>query len=174
VEKTVVQAVEYIIANPLAVWGAILSTILGIVKLWEAFWKDRVRLATTYSLTGERGGAHQIVIANLSPLPVQVSHWTLAWEPRWISFWSSKIDVTPDETTHFKIDARNTYTLNFEGFDRFAWDWKAAGGRQLVLKLKLFGKRHPIKLVIGAGQEPHWITKMRMVMRRKCASSRDD
>lgn len=59
----------------LPIWGASLATLLGVVKLWEVFWRDRLRLATSYMLTGEPGGAHEIVIVNLSPVPVHVANW---------------------------------------------------------------------------------------------------
>jgi hypothetical protein len=52
----------------LTVWGAALATMLGAIKLWEV-WKDRLRLATTYSFTGQEGAPDQITIINLGPLP---------------------------------------------------------------------------------------------------------
>lgn len=134
-----------------------ISFILLCVKLWEVFWKDRIRLATTYFLTSEHGATNEVIIANLSPLPVQVSHWELAWEPRWYTFWLTKIDVTPDEIWHFKINGHDIHEIRHE----FTWNFESTSGRHLILKLKLFGRRRLVRLVIGAGQKPNWtwITK---------------
>jgi hypothetical protein len=88
------QTLKAVVATS-AIWGAVVSTILGLVKLWETFWKDRIRLATTYSFTGEEGAPDTITVANLSGAPVQVSGWTLAWKPNFFSRWNtSTIEVT--------------------------------------------------------------------------------
>lgn len=155
----------------ISIIGLTLSTALFCIKIWEAFFKDRVRIDTTYLLSGETGGQHEIVIANLSPLPIQVAHWTLAWEPRWLAFWLTSVDVTTEHASRFTIGARDDCELTFGGEDHFVWNGKVAAGRQLVLRLKLFGRRRWIKLVIGAGQEPDWswnIRKRLPRLRRKC------
>lgn len=138
-----------------------ISCFLFFVKLWEAFWKDRIKLDTSYFLTGERGEPHEVVIANLSPMPVQVSHWELAWEPRWFAFWLKKIDVTPDETWRFKINGRDAHEISYE----FLWNGTTASGRHLVVRLKLFGRRRRVRLVVGAGQEPDWFRNIRKWLR---------
>ncbi|MFK4770135.1 hypothetical protein [Rhizobium sp. ZW T2_16] len=127
----------------LSVWGAAISTGLAWIKIWETFWKDRTRLDTTYTFTGERGGEHEIVIANLSSLPVQVSSWELAWDPRFLRFDRPKIDVTPawEDVIRFKIDGHSTYTLKFAEENKFPWGHNISRGRQLKLKLKIFGRR---------------------------------
>ncbi|MGP3725633.1 hypothetical protein [Cereibacter sphaeroides] len=138
------------------------SCILLLVRLWEAFWKDRIKLETSYFLTGEKGEPNEIVIANLSPLPVQVSDWELAWEPRWFAFWLKQIDVSPDETWRFKINGRDVHEISYE----FLWNGRAASGRHLVLRLKLFGRRRRVRLVVGAGQEPDWSSTIRKRLTR--------
>ncbi|MFK0339206.1 hypothetical protein ACIQT7_18210 [Agrobacterium deltaense] len=127
----------------IAVWGAIVSSGLAAIKLWEVFWKDRLRLATSYMLTGERGGEHEIVVANISPLPVQIASWKLAWEPKLFRFNKPEIDVSPDweDIGRFKIDAHSSYVLKFGGLNQFSWDYKTSAGRRLTLRLKIFGLR---------------------------------
>jgi hypothetical protein len=88
----------------LTVWGAVLSTGLACIKVWESFWKDRIRLATSYSFVGEGGPASTISVANLSALPVLVSSWELAWEPKAPRWWVKRVDCTPDDVSGFTID----------------------------------------------------------------------
>jgi len=153
-------ALDYVSKNPIPAWAAVVSTSLAAIKIWETFWRDRIRLATSYSLTGETGGQHEIVVANLSPVPVQVSDWRLAWEPRWFAFWLKEVNVTPEETWRFKIEGHNDYQLDFKGCDQFAWGWTVSSGRQLVLKLRLFGRNRPLRLRVGAGQSALWWRKL--------------
>lgn len=138
-----------------------ISGILLLIKLWETFWRDRIRLETSYFLTSERDVPSEIIIANLSPLPVQVAHWRLVWEPRWFSFWIGVKDVSPDETDHFKVNERDTYRIAYE----FQWNAKVSSGRQLVLRLKRFGRRRWIKLVVGAGHDPNWFWRIKRWLR---------
>jgi hypothetical protein len=137
-----------------AIWGACVPTILAVVKLWEIFWKDRIRLATTYSFTGEEGASDTITVVNLSGAPVQVSGWMLAWKPNFFSRWNtSTIEVTHDEEgTMFTIPAKDCYTLEFQESDKFDWSYRNALHRQLYLTLRIFGRRKPKVLKVGAGQ----------------------
>jgi hypothetical protein len=116
-----------------AIWGACVSTILGVVKLWETFWKDRIRLTTSYSFTQEEGAADTITVVNLSGAPVQVSGWTLAWKPNFFSQWNtSTIEVTHEEEgTMFTIPARDRYTLEFQESDKFDWGYRTAEAKGL-------------------------------------------
>ena len=135
-------------ANYVAAWGAALSTLLGFVKLYEVFWKDRIRLQTTYSFTSERGADSEITLVNLSPVPVQVADWSLVWVPRWWCFWRSRVNVTPDEAFRFKIDGRDEYTLSFGEESSFQWGGGVAVRRRLILTLRVFGKSRPVKLKV--------------------------
>lgn len=102
------------IGGLLAAWGAAVSTGLAGIKIWETFWRDRLRLASTYSLTGEEGEPHLITIANLSSLPVQVSSAELYWVPNFFPLnRPDPCSATPDYfyTTTFRIDGHSAYTF---------------------------------------------------------------
>jgi hypothetical protein len=136
-----------------AVWGACVSTLLGLVKLWETFWKDRLRLSTTYYFGSRDGTANEITIVNLSGVPVQVSHWTLAWKPNRFRWRTPAIDVTRDEgTPMFTIAPKDNHTLCFEESDYFDWSYRTARNRALFLTLHIFGRRRPKVLRVGGGQ----------------------
>jgi hypothetical protein len=134
----------------LAMWGAIVSTGLAGIKIWETFYKDRLRLAKSYMLTGETGGEHEITVANLSSVPVQVSSWSVAYEPKLFRWKTKRIDVTPDwdKVSGFRIDGHSTHTLFFGGEDQFEWGWKIQQGRKLCLALYIFGRKRPKRLTI--------------------------
>ncbi len=160
------EALDYVAENPISAWAALVSTSLAAIKIWETFWRDGIRLASSYILSGETGGQHEIVVANLSPVPVQVSDWRLTWKPRWFAFWLKEVNVTPEETRRFKIEGHNDYQLDFEGIEHFAWGWTVASGRQLVLELNLFGRNRPLRLPVGAGQSALWWRKIEALVPR--------
>lgn len=135
-------------------WGAVLSTALAAIKIWEVTLKDRVRLRTSYSFSSQVDADDEIVIVNLSPLPLQISHWCLFWKPNFLSWGKEEIDVTPDldRVGRFTVGARDSYAMVFSEQDRFDWSHRSAAGRKLYLVLHVFGKRRPILLKVGAGQ----------------------
>ncbi|MBW3245272.1 hypothetical protein KUV57_21665 [Epibacterium sp. DP7N7-1] len=154
------DVLDYVVKNPIPAWAALVSTSLAAIKMWETFWRDRIQLETSYFLTGEPGSQHEIIVANLSPVPVQVANWNLTWKPRWFAFWRKEVNVTPEETRRFKIEGHNNYQLNFKGFDRFEWGGAVASGRQLVLEFNLFGRSRPLLLPVGGGQSALWWRKI--------------
>lgn len=139
-----------LVTQILSLWGALVATGLAGIKIWETFWKDRLRLDTSYMLTGETGGAHEITVANLSPKPVQVVSWTLAYEPKLFHWRVKRMDVSPDwqDIGKFKIDGHSSFTLSFGEENQFPWGWKARKGRKLCLDLKIYGRKKPKRLII--------------------------
>jgi hypothetical protein len=141
-----------------ALWGAVVSTVLAAVKFWETFWKDRIRLDSSHDFSSLAGAADTITIVNLSAVPVQVSHWTLAWKPTLLFRWNTPtLDVTPEDGTGmFTIPPKDSYTLEFpdeaspSGRSKFDWSYRSATHRQLLLTLHIFGRR-PKVLKIHAG-----------------------
>ncbi|ATG42631.1 hypothetical protein [Phaeobacter piscinae] len=136
--------------NPLGILGLAISLILAFVKIYETFWKDRLSLATSYFFTSHPGEADEIVIANLSPIPVQIAYWTIAWEKRWYALRVKDVDVTPEDPFRFKVLGRDSFALRFRDNDKFPTGGSVAANRRLVLRLHVFGRRRPVKLVVGA------------------------
>jgi hypothetical protein len=135
------------------IWGAGLSTLLAAVKLWEAFWKDRLRLETTHSFDGRPEEPDEITIVNLSSVPVQVAYWSLVWAPRFMRWRTLPIDATPEEGAgRFTISPKDCHTLRFAGEDKFDWSYRSASHRQLLLTLHIFGRRRPKVLKVSSGQ----------------------
>jgi hypothetical protein len=126
--------------------------LLGLVKLWEAFWKDRIQLRSTHNFSTQEGWVDTITVVNLSSVPIQVSHWELAWKPRHFRWRTSTIDVTPREglSSMFTIGARDSHTIWFEADSKFDWGYPIASRRALFLTLHIFGRRCPKALKITA------------------------
>lgn len=131
----------------LAGWGATLSTLLGGVKVWETFWRDRIRLATSYRLNSYEGIPDEIVVTNLSSQTVQVSGWELAWTPRRCAHVKA-IEVTPDEGAGaFTLAPKSAHTLTFEEQDKLPWGGDVSNQRQLCLTLHFFDRRSKLLVV---------------------------
>jgi len=136
-----------------AIWGAGISTLLGGVKLWETFWKDRLKLATTYSFSDQSDAAHEITVVNLSGVPVQICRWSLAWMPNSFRWFTSTIDVTPQEGAGiFTIPPKDSYALYFKEDSKFDWSYRTTRHRHLDLTLHIFGRSKPYMLKVYAGR----------------------
>ena len=135
-----------------AIWGAFLSTVLAGIRVVEFFTKDRVRLYTSYAFRGHDSHDDEIVIANLSPVPVIVSSWELVWRPKLL--WSKREpeDITPDfqdELNHFKVEGMGVYTMKFSGQHKVRWGHEIRDGRKLFLELRCFGRKRLVRLRIA-------------------------
>jgi hypothetical protein len=136
--------------DPIAAYGAALSTLVAIAVTVRFFIERRVWLAIGYSFAGHPDIEDRITIANLKATPVQVSHWRLEWVPR---FWQSgmeKTDVTPggdpDDAGSFTIPGHGSFDLLFGELNKIPTSIHVAKGRKLLLRLYLYGRRWPVKL----------------------------
>jgi hypothetical protein len=139
----------------IAIWGALVATAVALVEIHRLF-RDRIRLTTSYMWVGLEEESDTIVIANLSPTPVLVSHWTLTWNAPWYRWGIKPVDVTPypdgpRDPSGFKVDGYATYSMYFAQDDKFSWTGKSSKGRNLHLTLNLFGRRKSVKLKVADG-----------------------
>lgn len=142
---TVSQAVSQ---SAVGAWGAVVSTGLAGIKVWETFFKDRLKLATSWVFTGDPGGAHVIYVANLSPTPVQVEAWTVAYKPRPFHWNIDKVELTYDDNEGFKIDGHSNKPLLFAGMNKFVWAGDAPPNTNLWLTLHIFGRKRSKRLLV--------------------------
>lgn len=129
-----------------AIWGSVISTVLGGIKLWET-WRDRRRLTTSYSICYANDGESQIIIENPSNTPVMVTYWELLWIKG--SLFRRKIidGVFPNEGyCNITIKAHDRYVLSFEGGQQHY-----SGGNptkaKLYLKLHIAGRNRPCSYI---------------------------
>ncbi len=135
------------VSSLIAWWGAGLSTLLALVKLYE-FWRDRFRVEIGHGFTGDINHGNDIHIRNLSSRPIILSYWELFYRK---SYWSSKHDkyiASPEAFAYdLKIDPHSSYTLNFNGQDHFSWG--KAEDFKIYMRLHIAGRRPIVKKVYG-------------------------
>ncbi|GGC61670.1 hypothetical protein [Chelatococcus reniformis] len=132
----------------LASLGFLLSAGLAMLKVWETFIRDRLRLVADASLTILEDEPDEITVMNLSPFPIYVSHYTVAWRSPWPFLSEPAIEQTPFAgPIEFKIDGQGKIRLEFREGDKLRWG-QFIGSRKLYLTLHIYGRRWP-KVVIA-------------------------
>ena len=126
----------------LALWGAVVSTALGAIKIWEV-WRDRHRVDVGFSFcSGEQRG-NTITIRNLAGRPLILSYWELQlrqgrWPcARYSTFQSPELDELLDS----RIEPYSSNPLVFAEADHFDWDKGALRGQPLYIRLHFAGHR---------------------------------
>ena len=133
----------------IAWWGACLSTLLAIAKLWE-LWRDRFRVSVSYQLTSDREEGNELFIRNLAQHPVILSYWEVVWVSRYWPFRKFSTLVEPFHLIRdIRIEAHSTFTLEFRNEDYFDWGVDALNGRRIYIRLHFAGRRPNLNYVIG-------------------------
>jgi len=134
-------------SNAIAWWGAGLSTLLALIKLWE-LWRDRFRLQVGYNFRGNEDLGNEVIIRNLSMRPVVLTYWELL-------YCSGRLPNRTFETLRdpgadamdIQIAPHTSYTLTFAEQDHFAWGATALNVRAIYLRLHLAGRRPILRKV---------------------------
>ena len=133
----------------IAWWGAGLSTLLAIIKLWE-LWQDRFRVEVGSGFTGHIEAGNDVHIRNLSSTPVILCYWELFYRYHLWPFRKDKYICSPEaHASDLKIEQHSSKTFNFSGQDHFSWDWKSMRGRGIYIRLHFAGRRSIVKRVYG-------------------------
>lgn len=123
-------------------WGAVLSTILAAIKVWE-FWQNRFRVEIDGSFPSAPY-ENEIRIRNLSPKPLLLVHWEVFYG---LGFWPFRkeekhicdaIDVNASDAT---IASVSTHSLTFTNEWYFSTDRDDLQGRSVYIRLHFAGKR---------------------------------
>lgn len=130
-------------------WGAGLSTLLALVKLWE-LWRDRFRINIGYNMTGNPDIGNEIHIRNLSGTPAILCYWELFYRSHTWPFTRDKaIDSPGADACDIRIDPHSTKTFRFREADHSDWDWKTMKGRRIYIRLHIAGRQPVVKRVYG-------------------------
>lgn len=131
----------------LAVWGAFLSTLLALIKIWE-IWRSRARISVTYKFSDAEHG-NEVIIENPSPIPVIVAYWELRWEKRkgWRREFKGCESADWDDP-HFVIDGFSTHILRFQEARWFSTSEAARQKGKLYILLYISGRRKPLRLFV--------------------------
>ena len=135
--------------NFMAVWGAVLSTILAVAKLWE-MWRDRFRIEVGYNFTSAPDIGNQIFVRNLAAHPVIVCYWELSWvSGRW-PFRKFEYIASPEEDARdIRLGPQSSFELNFRDQNHFDTGLAATKCRRLCLRIHMAGRRSVLCTVYG-------------------------
>lgn len=132
------------VPTTLAIWGAILSTILFIVKLYETY-RDRNRLHISYVT---RKSGYEIMITNLGKTPLKIRYYELFWSQRRL-FWKKTRTLLSlsENPTDITIPSYSTHTLPFyeEGHFRRT---PPTGKKKMYIDLYMIGAKRPKRLFV--------------------------
>ena len=135
----------------IALWGAVLSTLLALVKIWEV-WSARRRIEISYSFMGVPEEGNDIIIRNISDKPFIVTFWELQFCEKKLLRWVPYKTESPDEYNQdMCIQGHSTKTLNFSNHYYFEWGHKYLAGKRIYLKLYIAGKRKPVRYFVYKG-----------------------
>lgn len=129
----------------LSIWGAAISTILALIKIWEVY-RDRMRLVVSYAFDSRPEEGNKIIIANPSATPVMIQYWELLWVKKRFGIIPQTYNETfpDDDYCNLTIQAHSKDELIFRDMDYFDWGYKSGKGR-LYLKLHIIGRKFPLK-----------------------------
>jgi hypothetical protein len=131
----------------IAWWGALLSTSLALIKLWEV-WRDRFQIEVTYCLRGEPSLGNDILIRNLTNRPLILAHWELFYRiGKWPRNEYESLHMADMDDGDQRIDAYSTLKLHFANENYFSWNNKALDGRSIYIHLHVAGRKPIIKKV---------------------------
>lgn len=127
----------------IAGWGAILSTLLAIAKLYES-WTSRFQVDVTHIFRCDASIGNDIHITNLSGKPIMLEYLELYYlTGRWPRmekkyFWSPE-----DSLLNLRIEPTEKKVLTFSEADHFSW----GSGKKIFIKLYFVGKKPIVKRV---------------------------
>lgn len=128
-------------------WGAGLSSLLALAKLWEV-WRDRFQVEVSFNFTSAPKIGNDIRVRNLSGRTFILAHWELLyctghWPARKFSHLTSREYVAEDS----RVEPHSTHTLSFSEQDYFDWGVDALKGRRIFIRLHIAGRRPILRLV---------------------------
>lgn len=128
-------------------WGASLSTVLAIVKLWEA-WRDRSRTDVSSIVRSDAALGNSILVRNLSNRPVILEYWVVTYcSGHWRHKKFEDIAYADHDVGDQKIDAHSSLQLDFSEENYFSCSSKVLKGRKIYIRLFFAGRKPVLKLV---------------------------
>jgi len=142
-------------ASPMALpsliawWGAGLSTLLALIKLWE-LWRDRFQVDVSANLVGVPEIGNKVLIRNLSSRSIILSDWSLyyssgSWPRRRRKYFANPEYDFEDIT----IRPYSTCTLTFADQNYFSWGADLAG-KSIRIELRIVGRRTIDRMIYRA------------------------
>ncbi|HGO6129307.1 hypothetical protein KDX04_27155 [Burkholderia cenocepacia] len=135
----------------IAAWGALLSTALAAIKIWE-LWRDRHRIDIGYSFCSDEEHGNTITIRNVSGRPLILCYWELQVRHGYWPCWRYNTFRTPepDEVNDYRLEPYSSHPLVFTESEHFDYETVAPSGGPLYLRLHFAGRR-PTRLIAYPG-----------------------
>lgn len=131
-------------SSPIALWGAILSTLLAAIKLSEV-WRARLRIEIDPSFTDNEDIGNEIIIRNLGAVPLMITHWELVWRERHFPRWKeSSLDNPGEDYGDIRVNAHSSITMQFREQRHFSTSHDVVAGRKIFIRLFIAGRSRPI------------------------------
>lgn len=133
--------------NYIAWWGAILSTVLASVKLWE-LWRDRFRINVGYSFSSDSEHGNEIYVRNLGSKPIIISYWQVLYgRGIWPARTYVEVQAPGPETCDIRITPNSSTTFTFSRGRHFWWGKEELQGRKIYMRLHIAGMKPVLKKV---------------------------
>lgn len=133
-----------------AYWGAVISTVLGLIKLREVY-LNRIRLLVSYSFTSDPTRGNEIQLANPSNVPVMVQNWKLLWVKKRRLRKDIIKELTFDdepELCGINIGAHSRHSIYFQDQDHFEWGFRTKAYGKLYIQVFIVEKKRPTTLLV--------------------------
>ncbi|MEQ1863548.1 MAG: hypothetical protein ABL996_02730 [Micropepsaceae bacterium] len=122
-------------------WGAVLSTIMAAIKVWE-LWRYRFRVEVGGSFTSAADIGNKINILNLSPDPLILTHWEVFYgSGMWPFRRETSICDREYDANNATIASNSTYPLTFANELYFSTTPDELKGRAIYICLHIAGRR---------------------------------
>ncbi len=132
----------------IAVWGAVLSTVLGSIKIWEVY-QSRPQVSVSYSVTSDPKRENELFVENTSSTPLMITYWELELRERKILRHSVVNGRYPDcGYYHVTVEAFGRHTLRFGDRQWFSTSGLKKKRQAWYLKLHIAGRRRPVELLV--------------------------
>lgn len=129
--------------DPIALWGAVVSTILAVREILKA----RTKIEVGHNFTGLPDIGNEVVIRNISSSPIIITYWELAWCKREFFRWVQFKGKDPGEfPIDIKLSEHSSTRLLFRDEEYFDWTHNSLMGGKIFLKLHIAGKNKPLFL----------------------------
>lgn len=127
-------------ADPIALWGAVVSTVLAIREIAKS--RTKIEIGHAFADSPEIG--NEIIIRNISASPIIITHWELLWIKRKFLLCKKIRREGPDEfNSDISLGEQERTSLMFVDQYHFDWGWKSLNGGKIYLKLRIAGKKWP-------------------------------
>jgi hypothetical protein len=134
---------ELTLKESLGLYGAALSTILGMAKLFEV-WSRRFRLEIGHSFSDQQGATNTIAIHNLAPTPITLTYWeVLDISAPWPFRKATVLRSPGEDAFDIAIAGHASGALVFGDEEPLPWGSDLHGNMYVLLH---FAGRRPIRI----------------------------